>query len=290
MRLVYNSNSTMHLPVRMQARVARATGWDGIFLRAEHVRRYLDEGGDVATLRDSLRPLAPINLGALPDIERWRAGEREAMLREAAAITALAAEIGAGFVQLLTGPVQPGELSVADRRRVTAEALRAVADAGAGTGLRWYLEPLAWTPLAPLAEAVAAVEAADREDVGLVIDFWHLWQAGTEPDEVARLDPRLIFGVDLGDSLGPRGTRAADQRSRRVWPGEGDIPLRIWADAVRATGFDGWWDNELYSPPHWETDDPFGQAAGLLAVLREALGVAAGAASAGAGPEAGAAG
>src|SRR5690349_6225680 len=129
----------MHLPVRMQARVARETGWDGIFVRAEHVRRYLDAGGDIEVLRDSLRPLAPVNLGALPDVERWRAGERDAMLREAAAITALAVEIGASFVQLLTGPVQPGgaytgpgALTPVERRRVTAEALRAVADAGAG--------------------------------------------------------------------------------------------------------------------------------------------------------------
>jgi len=280
MRLVYNSNCSMHLLVRMQARVARETGWDGIFVRAEHVRRYLDEGGELAVLRDALMPLAPINLGALPDVERWRAGEREAMLREAAAITALAVDIGASFVQLLTGPVQPagaysgpGQLSSADRRRVTAESLRAVADAGAGTGLRWYLEPIAWTPLARLEEAVAAIEAAERDEVGLVIDFWHLWHSGVEPDDVARLDRRLIFGVDLGDSLGPRGRGTPDQRSRRVWPGEGDIPLVAWADAVRATGFDGWWDNELYSPPHWETEDPFGQAAGLLAVLRETLGL-----------------
>jgi sugar phosphate isomerase/epimerase len=278
MRLVYNSNSTMHLPVRMQARLARETGWDGVFLRAEHVRRYLDAGGEARDLRDALGPLAPINLGALPDVERWRAGERDAMLREAAAIAELAVEIGASFVQLLTGPVQPGggyfgpgELSPAGRRRVTSDALRAVADAGAGTGLSWYLEPIAWTPLARLDDAVAAVEGAGRDQVGLVLDFWHLWHAGAEPDDVARLDRRLIFGVDVGDSLGPRGSGTPDQQSRRVWPGEGEIPLRTWADAIRSTGFDGWWDNELYSPPHWESDDPFDVACGLLASLRTTL-------------------
>ena len=46
MRLVYNSNSTMHLPALMQIRVARETGWDGIFLREEHLRRYLAQGYD----------------------------------------------------------------------------------------------------------------------------------------------------------------------------------------------------------------------------------------------------
>jgi sugar phosphate isomerase/epimerase len=283
MRLVYNSNSTMHLPVELQVRLARETGWDGIFLREEHVRRYLGQGYPVARLRDALRGLDPVNLGALVDVERWRPDERATMLRDAEQLTRLAIDIGASHVQVLSGPADPagsyrgpGELSTAERRRVTADGLRAVADLGAAAGIRYYLEPLAWTPLAPLADAVAAIEAAERDNVGLVLDFWHLWHAGTTPDDLARLDRRLILGVDFSDSLGPRAAGTPDQGSRRVWPGDGVIPLRSWADAVRSTGFDGWWDNELYSPLHWESGDPFGVAAGLLAVLRATLGIGAG--------------
>jgi len=278
MRLVYNSNSTMHLPVLMQIRVARDTGWDGIFVRQEHVGRYMAQGYGAASLRDALHGLGPVNLGALPDVERWRPDERAAMLREAEALTELAVDIGASYVQLLTGPVSPGgdysgpaELSSAELRRVTASAIRSVADLGAPHGLRYYLEPVAWTPLSSLEQAVAVIDAAERDNVGLVLDFWHLWQRGATPASVARLDPRIIFGVDFGDSLGPAGSATADQRSRCVWPGEGEIPLRAWVDAVRSTGFDGWWDSELYSPLHWESDDPFGLAAGLLQVLRGML-------------------
>lgn len=279
MRLVFNANSTMHLPVRMHIRLARETGWDGIFIRSEHVERYLDQGYTPADLREALGPLAPVNLGALFDVERWQPAERRAMLDEASRITELAAAIGASHVQVLSGPVQPSggyrgpaSLSPSELRRATADGLRAVADLGAAAGIRYYLEPLAWTPLAGLTDAVAAIEAADRENVGLVLDFWHLWQAGTTPDEVAALDRGLIFGVDVGDSLGPRGAgRSGDQASRRVWPGEGEIPLREWTAAVRATGFDGWWDNELYSPLHWESDDPWAIAAGLKTGLQALL-------------------
>jgi sugar phosphate isomerase/epimerase len=278
MRLVYNSNSTMHLPALMQIRVARETGWDGIFVRAEHLRRYLAQGYPVAGLREALAGLGPVNLGALPDFERWRTTEHAAMLREAADLTELAVAIGASYVQLLSGPVAPGgpytgpaELSPSELRRVTADALRAVADLGAPHGIRYYLEPVAWTPLAPLARAVEVIDTAERDNVGLVLDFWHLWQGGTTPDDIARLDRRVISGVDFADALGPSGSGTPDQRSRCVWPGEGDIPLREWADAVRSTGFDGWWDNELYSPPHWESADPFAIGAGLLEVLRNTL-------------------
>jgi sugar phosphate isomerase/epimerase len=278
MRLVYNSNSTMYLPALMQIRVARETGWDGIFVRAEHLQRYLAEGYSVASLREALSGLAPVNLGALADVERWRPDERAAMLREAEALTELAVEVGVANVQLLTGPVSPGgpysgpaELSPGELRRVSAEALRAVADLGAPHGIGYYLEPVAWTPLAPLARAVEAVDEAGRDNVGLVLDFWHLWQCRSTPDEVARLDRRVISGVDFADSLGPQGSGTPDQRSRCVWPGEGEIPLRDWVQAVRSTGFDGWWDNELYSPLHWERPDPFAVGAGLLEVLMKSL-------------------
>jgi sugar phosphate isomerase/epimerase len=268
----------MHLPVRMQIRLARETGWDGVFLRAEHVRRALGEGVAAADLRVELGPLAPVNLGALLDVERWRPAEHAAMLREAEELTELARTIGAANVQVLTGPVVargpytgPAELSATERRRVTAEGLRAVADLGAPDGIRYYLEPLAWTPLAPLPDALAAIDAAERDNVGLVLDFWHLWHSGTSPDDLARLDRRWIAGVDVSDSLGPRDAGTPDQRSRRVWPTEGVIPLRAWADAIRSTGFDGWWDNELYSPIHWESGDPVAVAAGLRDVLRSIL-------------------
>jgi len=278
MRLVYNSNSTMHLPVLMQARVARETRWDGVFVREEHIRRYLDQGYSVASLREALAGLEPLNLGALPDVERWRPGERASMLRHAAALTELAVDVGIANVQLLTGPVAPGgaysgpgDLSPLELRRVTVEGIRAVVDLGAGRGIRYYLEPVAWTPLGTLDAAVAVIDAAERDNVGLVLDFWHLWQRGTTPDDLARLDRRVISGVDFADSLGPAGSPSPDQRSRRVWPGEGEIPLREWAAAVRSTGFDGWWDNELYSPLHWELADPFAVGAGLREVLVAAL-------------------
>ncbi|HLQ47444.1 MAG TPA: sugar phosphate isomerase/epimerase family protein [Candidatus Dormibacteraeota bacterium] len=278
MRLVYNSNSTMHLPALMQISVAKKTGWDGIFVRDEHLRRYLAQGYPPASLRDALAGLNPVNLGALADVERWREPERAAMLREAAALTELALDIGASYVQLLTGPVAPGgayvgpaDLSTAELRRVTASAIQSVADLGASSGLRYYLEPVAWTPLSSLGQAVDVIDAAERENVGLVLDFWHLWQRGATPEDIAGLDARVIFGVDFADSLGPPGTGTPDQRSRCVWPGDGDIPLREWIDAVRSTGFDGWWDNELYSPPHWELADPFAVGAGLHDVLEKLL-------------------
>jgi sugar phosphate isomerase/epimerase len=274
MRVVHNSNSTMHLPVLAQAVVARRAGCDGLFVRAEHVRRYLDVGLPLGDLRDALAGFSPLNLGALADVERSGTATRD-LAREAEELAALAAAIGATSVQLLSGPTEPGgayEGPGADRagiRQRTAEGLRVAADALAAVGVAAYLEPLAWTPLAGLDLAVEAIADADRPDLALVLDLWHLWHAGVEPDDVARLDARLIAGVDFCDSLGPRGSGGPDQATRRVWPGAGVIPLPAWVDAIRATGFDGWWGAELYSPPHWELDPD--AVAGPLAELVRTL-------------------
>lgn len=48
---------------------------------------------------------------------------------------------------------------------------------------------------------------------------------------------------------------------RGYLPGEGDIPIKEWVDAVQAAGFDGVWSCELLSPKHWEWD--------LLEIARE---------------------
>ena len=36
--------------------------------------------------------------------------------------------------------------------------------------------------------------------------------------------------------------------------GEGQIDVKAWCQAVKATGFDGTWSSELLSPKHWEWD------------------------------------
>jgi sugar phosphate isomerase/epimerase len=54
---------------------------------------------------------------------------------------------------------------------------------------------------------------------------------------------------------------------REVWPGGGNIPLKEWVDAVKATGYDEWWSPELHSPKHWELD-PWDVAYSLRETLR----------------------
>jgi sugar phosphate isomerase/epimerase len=142
-----------------------------------------------------------------------------------------------------------------DLARETVTNLRSIGAIGRRYGVGFYIEALAWTPLSDLPTLLHILGEADQANVGLAIDFWHLWNTGVEPDDIARIDGALIRSVDVCDGIGPPGALAgADQRGRRVWTGAGAIPLKVWVDAVRATGFDGTWSCELLSPQHWQLD------------------------------------
>ena len=52
-----------------------------------------------------------------------------------------------------------------------------------------------------------------------------------------------------------RGQRAADGSDRGM-PGDGVIPLRDLGDRVRAAGFDGYDELELFSERDWWQRDP----------------------------------
>ena len=177
---------------------------------------------------------------------------------------ALAQQLGSPSVQLLTGPLAPGHgghhdymgltgRPWAEVRDLTTKNLKVLADIGAKHNVGFYLEPLAWATLHTLEQGLEVIDAAERDNIGLVIDFWHLWTTGTKPEDVAKVDKNLILGVHFCDSL-PLTGGLVTHKLREVWPGGGYIPLKEWVDAVKATGFDGWWSGELHSPRHWELD------------------------------------
>ena len=140
-------------------------------------------------------------------------------MEEAKIRFAQARQLGANRVEVVVGPVGPGLGDTGGYRGLmgrpidevierTAKNLRVLADLAGEDDLKLYLEPLAWAPLSKLTDLVKTVDATERENVGLVIDFWHFWVVGIEAEEIARLDPRYIFGVHFCDSLArpPKGT------------------------------------------------------------------------------------
>ena len=249
--------------------VARAAGYEAIELPARKTEEMLAAGVSLTTLRDAIGTLEVCNVGAVLNLERG-GDDLAAFLAEVEAISVLAHAVGAPMIQLCTGPVdrdvasefQRGVLAPEDHRyrgslgdsyaQTVKQAARNIARAAhiaQNHGLDVCIEPLAWTPLGNLAAAIQAIELSDAQNVGLCIDFWHAWAAGHTPAELAALPTALIKGVQVADGTAfDRDHEIADQRrDRDVLVGGGVIPLQEWVDAIKATGYTGWYSTEMFS-------------------------------------------
>ena len=248
--------STNYSNVLTDARIARDTGYDSLELLSSKLVRYLDNGGTTSNLRKAVESygLTTGCVNALLEIERYQGEQKKIMLQEAAYLTRAAAELDCPTVQILAlnGIDGQPENIVMD---IITENVDAIAAIGEQYGVRYQIEVIAFTKFRTLKQGLDVIRRVGRKNVGMVIDFWHLYASGTLPEEVAAMDNDLIYGVHFCDGRLPKPGEAWDQMVlRNYMPGEGELNIQAWVDAVKSTGYDGMWSAELFSPNRWEYD------------------------------------
>lgn len=257
MKLSLHGVSVWHSNVVTQLRIAHETGFDGVELLPEHLFRYLDNGGSFAALRQLMEKyqVKITCINALKPIGRHEAAERAALMQEAEKICHAAVELGCPVVQIMA-LTELDHLSEEARNRILLENICAIADIGKPLGLKFQIEVVAFTAFNSLQQALDLIRQSGKDNVGVVIDFWHLHASGrTQPEEVAAMDKRLIYGVHFCDGRAAHPGEAWDEQVQRNYaPGEGDVDIPAWVKAVKATGYDGVWSPELLSPRNWEHD------------------------------------
>lgn len=240
-----------------QLRIAKESGFDALEILPEHLFRYLDNGGSFEKYRELMHihgiEISCIN--ALKRIGRHQPAEREEMLQEAERISHAAKELGCPVVQIMA-LTELDDLSENERNDILVRNIRDIADMGKKYGIKYQIEIVAFTQFNTLKQALDIIKRVERSNIGLVIDFWHLHAGGgTTPDEVASMDVNLIYGIHFCDGRAAYPGEKWDEWVQRDYqPGEGDVDIAAWIDAVRATGYDGVWCPEQLSPTHWEDD------------------------------------
>lgn len=277
-----NSTATKYCNLVQELKIAKELGFEGVEIVIEKIYSFLEAGYDVQELTALLEGLQVVSIGAIQNIERQGAGADE-FLAEMRRACALGGKIGTKLIQLCTGPgdvgtvrdFYAGKLPESDPRyrgllgasedeliEKTAKNVAAAADIAADYGIELFLEPLAWVPLKKISQAVKVIEAAGKNNVGIVIDLWHMWTCDETPEYVASLDKNLIKMVHICDGIRTDDPIPDQDVLRDVWTGEGDIPIKRYVDAVRSTGYDGWYSTEIFSKKIYERDPR--QTAGLL--------------------------
>jgi hydroxypyruvate isomerase len=146
----------------------------------------------------------------------------------------LAVAIGAPSLNLLVGRALPGVPESRQRAAIVA-ALRSFAPGAGERGLRILLEPvneienpgfLAPTPDAAV-ELIEAAGSEHAEQLGLLLDIYHVARAGDDPARAIERHRGWIGHVQVSDHPG-RGA-----------PGTGTLPIWELLERLRASGYDG---------------------------------------------------
>lgn len=262
-QLIFHSLVSKFNTLAIDIDIVREVGFDGLETSGGKIQACLDAGISAQELRAQLAGLTIPGIGFLIDVERQES-RRLAMLNEAERLCALAAVVQAKGIEAITGPLSTLaldshaaaadphlyrgliDLSIDEQINLTAANLRAVADIAAQYELVVYLEGLSWTPLNTIEKQLRVIEMAARDNIRLVIDFWHAYTSGDTPEVLAKIDKNLIYGVHLCDSLPYSGGIPDEAILRNVPTGGGVLHLREWVDAVKSTGYVGWWSCELF--------------------------------------------
>ena len=159
-------------------------------------------------------------------------------------------------VLCLTGPL--GAVPRDEARAVVVDGLRRIATAARESGVRLGLEPIhpadrettSWVNT--VADAVDLLTEAGLDDVGIMADTYNLWN---DPDAVGwlRANAARVTGLHVA------GRPDADPG--RVLPGEAGERERELVDALRAGGWDGSLDVEIFSTPERFWSLPVDEAA-----------------------------
>jgi len=145
-------------------------------------------------------------------------------------------ELGTDLI-LICSSCHPEALGGIDR---AAADFHELGDRAARRGLRVGFEALAWgRHVNDHRDAWEIVRRADHANVGLILDSFHTLGRGIDPDTIRRIPGDKIFFVQLADA--PRIDMDLLYWSRhfRNMPGEGDLDVTGFMQAVVATGYAG---------------------------------------------------
>ena len=156
----------------------------------------------------------------------------------------LMCELGTDLM-LICSSVHPAGLGGIDR---CADDFRELGEIANSYGVRVGYEALAWGRfINDHRDAWEVVRRADHENVGLILDSFHTLGRKLDPDSIRTIPGDRIFFVQLADAPAIEMDLLYWSRHFRNMPGEGDLDLPSFMDALYATGYDGPLSLEIFN-------------------------------------------
>lgn len=224
-------------------RAAAEAGFDGVEIfendllgftgSPREVGRIIRDSGMRCTLFQPFR-----DLEGMPPEQRARAFER--MERKFDVME----ELGTDLI-LLCSNCSP--LAVADRARLIDD-LSELGERAAARKMRVGYEALAWGRYTfDHRDAWSLIRDVDHPSIGLILDSFHSLARDIPSASIGDIRVDKLFFVQIADA--PRLTMDYLSWSRhfRNMPGQGDLPLAEFAEAIHRIGYEGYWSLEIFN-------------------------------------------
>jgi sugar phosphate isomerase/epimerase len=169
-----------------------------------------------------------------------------------------AATLGTGTLVLVSGGLPEGDRDIAAARERVADAISVLAPYAAERGVRLALEPLHpmyasdRCVISTLRQALDIAESLPPEQVGVIVDTYHLWWDDQAPEQIVRAgEGGRIAGFQVADWVTPLPEGVLLGRGQL---GDGCVDLRGFRERVDAAGYRGAVEVEIFSPALWARD------------------------------------
>ena len=110
-------------------------------------------------------------------------------------------------------------------------------EVAAKADIRLALEVVPYSEARTLAQGIRIVQKSGAANFGLLIDTLHIARSGGTPANLANIDPKRIAFAQISDAAADKPTDidlATEARTGRLYPGDGELPLYEYLDALPA--------------------------------------------------------
>ena len=220
-----------------------AAGFRGVEIFESDLLSYNGTPADVAKEMADLG-LKAITFQPFRDFEGMPEPQRTRTFDRAERKFDLMQEIGCDLLMVCSN-VSPESLGGVDR---AAADFHALGERAAKRGLRVGFEALAWgRHINDYRDAWEVVRRADHPAIGLVLDTFHICARKTDLKPLHAIPRDRIFLVQLADAPWLDMDVLSWSRHFRCFPGQGDMPLVEFMEALMVTGYDGEFSLEIFN-------------------------------------------
>lgn len=257
MKLAINGATTMTADLETDIRAAAAAGFELVELRSNKLYDHLKK----KTIDDLKALLAETGVGVLSinTLEHitWRSDEDYAAIKEECEkLSSISAAIGCPYVLSVPGALRQGPKSEEETVEESVRVLNELADIAEPHGIKLGFEFLGETgnSVTTLDLGSKIVDLVGRDSVGNVIDTYHFYAGSSSWEALESLNPKKLFIFHINGAENLPKEQLND--SKRLYPGEGILPIQRMKETLDRIGYDGPASVEIFRPEYWERD-PF---------------------------------